>query len=173
MKSPPRSRATCNHWTLCLRGELTALLPPLSTLSSRLPAAAGTEAARFFFRAAFWRVGPRSAICAPRAFRRGGGICFSRRANLGIQADNPASSARRCSGLLRLLVLVLDFVPLRAAREQPVRRGVRRRRGWRHSGRFRAQSQFLQCQRIELARGAQSTRRLIFLQGIGSGSIPL
>jgi len=31
----------------------------------------------FLFRAAFWRVGPRSAVCAPRALRRGGGICFS------------------------------------------------------------------------------------------------
>src|SRR5208283_541454 len=28
----------------------------------------------FFLRADFWRVGPRSAVCAPRALRRGGGI---------------------------------------------------------------------------------------------------
>src|SRR5271165_6833837 len=30
----------------------------------------------FLFRSAFWSVAPRSAVCAPRALRRGGGICF-------------------------------------------------------------------------------------------------
>jgi len=50
-------------------------------------------------------------------------------------------------------VFVLDFVPLRAAREQAVRCGIRRRRGWRHSGRLRAQPQLLQRQSVQFARG--------------------
>src|SRR5208283_689195 len=40
----------------------------LRVLSSR------PERPDFLFRAAFWRVGPRSANCAPRALCRGGGI---------------------------------------------------------------------------------------------------
>src|SRR5208283_279246 len=46
-------------------------LAPLQNLSSR------PERPDFLFRAVFWRVGPRGAFCAPRALRRGGGICFS------------------------------------------------------------------------------------------------
>src|SRR5208283_110112 len=33
-----------------------------------------SERPGFFLRARFWRAGPRSAVCAPRALRRGGGI---------------------------------------------------------------------------------------------------
>ncbi len=49
-------------------------LPPLLRFQPHPPTVIPTGAARFFFRAAFWRVGPRSAVCAPRALRRGGGI---------------------------------------------------------------------------------------------------
>src|SRR5208337_4591914 len=43
---------------------------PFPVLSSR------ADRPDFLFRAELWRVGSRSAICAPRALRRGRGICF-------------------------------------------------------------------------------------------------
>jgi len=98
---------------------------------------------------------------------------FHWNSRIRIPTGNPRSAPADRPRLLRLLVLVLNFVPLRAPREQPVRRSIRRGRGWRHSGRLRAQPQFLQRQRIQLTRGAQPMRRLIFPQCIGSGSVPL
>src|SRR5208282_4126532 len=57
--------------------RLSSLLSSLiDWLSSRLRPQEGAQRPHFLFRAALWHVGPRSAFCAPRALRRGGGICF-------------------------------------------------------------------------------------------------
>src|SRR5208337_2780462 len=60
-------------WAL---GSSSLLSSLIDWLSSRLRPQEGAQRPHFLFRAALWHVGPRSAFCAPRALRRGGGICF-------------------------------------------------------------------------------------------------
>src|SRR5271157_2175687 len=57
----------------CPRHEVCAWVLGLSSLRNN-QLSSRPERPDLFLRAAFWCVGPRSAICAPRALRRGGGI---------------------------------------------------------------------------------------------------
>ena len=76
---------------------------PCLVLSSR------TEQPDFFFRASVWRVGPRSAFCAPRALRRGGGISPPLIPQLPLLPPNdvleghPSFAHLECGGLPPLL----------------------------------------------------------------------